>query len=221
LHSVRTQHKSRLGKRPLCLKLFSPVSLLSGLIFQYFLKKSYEILLPNFYVLSILWSPCQRTLHYTGLQPSPQTASGNPRSDQSLTRFNYLQAFISVPFVVTIFPGKFGSQGHNQEVYRVGDDHIVVHGADDVHNQDGESSAWQKTSHIVTPKQYKLSVVDAHPVLKCSIKIYGMLPPHRLHPVIFQLFGTGMLLSQPQEMTSTINDTSSVFIRQTLLSLCN
>lgn len=57
---------------------------------------------------------------------------------------NYLQAFISVPLVVTVFPRQSGSQGHNQEVYRVGDDHIVVHGADDVHNQDGESSAWRK-----------------------------------------------------------------------------
>lgn len=55
--------------------------------------------------------------------------------------------------MVAVFPGKFRPQGHDQEVNRVGDNHVVVHGADDVHDHDGEPSAWQK--HHTTVVLYR------------------------------------------------------------------
>ena len=43
---------------------------------------------------------------------------------------DYLQAFVRIPFVVTVFPRQFWSHGHEKEVDRVGDDDVVVRGAD-------------------------------------------------------------------------------------------
>jgi hypothetical protein len=118
------------------------------------MKSSFQILLILYFMVNLL----AYSSLYRPKTSAQRTPSGNPRSHQWRTSCKYLQAFISVPFVVTFFPGKFRSQGHDQEVDRVGDDHIVVHCADDVHNQDGESSAWQKTSYIGTPKHFILLV---------------------------------------------------------------